>query len=117
MSLGTKIYTWFNGKFVGSDELGNKYYCNSKDFSDLKSKRWVLFNGDIEASNIPPHWHAWLHKTVEAPPLNYSHKYPWQKDHTSNLTGTSDAYYPESHPLSKSKDKKEIEADYEQWKP
>ena len=32
MSLGTKIYTWFYGNFVGTDELGNKYYCDSKDF-------------------------------------------------------------------------------------
>ena len=38
MSLGTKIYTWFKGNLVGSDELGNKYYCNSKDFKNLKAK-------------------------------------------------------------------------------
>ena len=35
MSLGTKIYTWFKGNLVGSDDLGNKYYCSSKDFKDL----------------------------------------------------------------------------------
>ena len=52
MSLGTKIYTWLKGNLVGSDELGNKYYCSSKDFKNLKSKRWVIFNGEIEASNI-----------------------------------------------------------------
>ena len=28
MSLGTKIYTWFKGNLVGSDELGNKYYLD-----------------------------------------------------------------------------------------
>ena len=117
MNLGIKILTWLKGNLVGIDDLGNKYYCDSKNFNLPNSKRWVIFKDEVEASNIPPHWHAWLHKTVEEPPLNYSHKYPWQKDHTSNLTGTSDAYYPESHPLSKSKDKKEIEADYEQWKP
>lgn len=55
MSLGTKIYTWFKGNLVGSDDLGNKYYCSSKDYKDLKAKRWVIFNGEIEASNIPPH--------------------------------------------------------------
>ena len=47
MSLGTKIYTWLKGNLVGSDDLGNKYYCNSKDFNDLKAKRWVIFNGEI----------------------------------------------------------------------
>ena len=55
MSLGTKIYTWLKGNLVGSDDLGNKYYSSSKDFKDLKAKRWVIFNGEIEASNIPPH--------------------------------------------------------------
>ena len=38
MSLGTKIYTWLKGNLVGKDELENKYYCNSKDFKDLKAK-------------------------------------------------------------------------------
>ena len=37
MSLGTKIYTWFKGKLFGSDELGIKYYCSSKDFKNLKA--------------------------------------------------------------------------------
>ena len=69
MSLGTKIYTWLKGNFVGSDEIGNKYYCNSKIFNDLKAKRWVIFNGEIEASKIPPHWHAWLHKSIDYPPI------------------------------------------------
>ena len=73
MSLGTKIYTWLKGNLVGKDELENKYYCNSKDFKDLKAKRWVIFSGEIEASNIPAHWHAWLHKTIDNPPTDYSH--------------------------------------------
>ena len=72
MSLGTKIYTWLKGNLVGSDDLGNKYYSSSKDFKDLKAKRWVIFNGEIEASNIPPHWHAWLHKSIDNPPIDYS---------------------------------------------
>ena len=39
MSLGTKIYTWFKGNLVGSDELGNKYYCSSKDFKNVNFKK------------------------------------------------------------------------------
>ena len=104
MSLGTKIYTWLKGNLVGSDDLGNKYYSSSKDFKDLKAKRWVIFNGEIEASNIPPHWHAWLHKSIDNPPIDYSHKYKWQKNHKPNMTGTSAAYFPSSHPLSKNYD-------------
>ena len=87
-----------------------------KIFRSESVKRWVMYNGEIEASKIPPHWHAWLHKSIDVPPIKYSHEYNWQKDHKPNLTGTDKAYYPNSHPLSKSKNdlnKKE----YETWKP
>ena len=117
MNLGTKIYTLIYGNYVGNDEFGNQYYCNSKNFDDSKSKRWVMFKGEVEASKVPPHWHAWLHKTVDIPPLNYAHKYSWQKEHKTNLTGTSEAYLPNSHPLSKSKNKGKIDTKYEKWQP
>ena len=116
MSLGTYFFTILFGNLVGIDEFDYKYYCNSKNFQDLNSKRWVIFNGEIEASKIPPHWHAWLHKTIEVPPINYKHKYGWQKDHEPNMTGTSEAYYPSSHPLSKSKDNS-TNKEYDTWKP
>ncbi len=117
MSIGTKIFTWFKGNFVGEDGIGNKYYCNSKDFKDLKAKRWVIFSGEIEASKIPPHWHAWLHKSTDIPPINYNHKYEWQKDHKPNMTGTSEAYFPSSHPLSKNYDPEKKRDEYKSWTP
>ena len=117
MSFGTTLYTWIYGNLVGQDDYLNKYYCNSKNFNDLNSKRWVIFNGEIEASKVPPHWHAWLHKSINAPPLNYSHKYNWQKDHEQNMTGTDNAYYPSSHPLSKSYKHNEIKKEYDSWSP
>ena len=117
MSLGINLYTWFYGKLVGQDNFENRYYCNSKNFDDLSAKRWVIFSGEIEASKVPSHWHAWLHKTIEKPPLNYSHKYNWQKNHEPNMTGTEQAYYPNSHPLSKSYKPDEIKKDYESWNP
>ena len=116
MNIGTLIYTWIFGNLVAKDELGNKYYCNSKNFKNINSKRWVIFSNEIEASNIPAQWHAWLHKTIDIPPINYKHKYGWQKNHIPNMTGTKDAYFPDSHPLSKVKNytkKKE----YVPWKP
>ena len=117
MSFGTKLYTWLYGKLVGSDSKGNKYYCNKDDYNDLDAKRWVIFREEIEASNIPPHWHAWLHKSIEEPPLNYSHKYSWQKDHQQNMTGTKDANFPQSNPLSKNFKVNQVKADYESWSP
>ena len=35
------------GKFIGEDEFGNKYYENKK------KKRWIIYNGEIEATKIP----------------------------------------------------------------
>ena len=117
MSLGTILYTWLYGNIVGQDNQENKYYCNSKNFADLQSKRWVIFKGEIESSKIPPEWHAWLHKSIDKPPLKYSHKFPWQKNHEQNMTGTDQAYFPDSSPLSKSYDPDAIKSDYESWKP
>ena len=76
-----------------------------------------MYHGEIEASRIPPHWHAWLHKTINVPPIHYSHKYKWQKDHQPNMTGTSQVYLPSSHPLSKTYNIKKFKTDYEKWKP
>ena len=117
MNLGTTIYTWLYGHLVGEDIDNNKYYCNSKNYSDLNVKRWVIFKGEIEATKIPPHWHAWLHKSIDKPPLNYTHKYSWQKNHEQNKTGTEDAYFPDSYPLSKSYNKDTIKSEYEPWSP
>ena len=44
-TLGTFLYTIFFGKLVGRDEFGNKYYQNKK------GRRWVIYNGEINASN------------------------------------------------------------------
>ena len=117
MSIGTTLYTWFYGNFVGIDEYQNKYYSTSKNSNDLDARRWVIFNGEIEASKVPPHWHAWLHKSIDVAPLNYSHKYDWQKDHEQNMTGTDNAYYPSSHPLSKLYKPNEIKKEYDSWIP
>ncbi|MDC0226757.1 NADH-ubiquinone oxidoreductase subunit NDUFA12 family protein [Alphaproteobacteria bacterium] len=117
MSFGTKIYTWLYGNLVGIDDQQNKYYCNSSDFTDIDAKRWVIFNGVIEATKIPPQWHSWLHKTIDIPPYNYKHKYFWQKDHEQNMTGTNKAYYPSSHPLSKSYNNEEVKKEYDSWNP
>ena len=117
MSLGTKIYTLLFGNLVATDEFGNKYYCNSKNFEDNLSRRWVIFEGEVEATKIPPHWHAWLHKSIDKPPLNYDHKYKWQKNHEKNLTGTANAYLPASHPLSTSNNNNYKKKEYDKWQP
>ena len=56
-TLGTRIFTTFFGKFVGKDEYGNKYY------ESKKGRRWVIYNGEVEASKIPNEWYSWIHFT------------------------------------------------------
>ena len=63
-TLGTRIYTLLNGKFVGTDADGNKYYLNKKNGQN----RWVIYNGQIDASKINADWHDWIHsRTNEIP--------------------------------------------------
>ena len=113
MNIGTKIYTWIYGTLVGDDEFGNRYYCNSKNFEDYTSKRWVIFNGEIEASKIPPEWHRWIHFITNNKPSDNINKFKWQKKHEENLTGSIKAYKPEGSLANKSK--KNMKK-YETWK-
>jgi len=109
-SFGTQLWTSRNGNKVGEDTQGNVFYRNSDD-----SRRWVIFNGAIEASRIDPDWHGWLHHTWDEPPSEKPlvHK-TWEKPHQENLTGTAMAYAPAGSLRTaqpKSRD------DYEAWSP
>ena len=109
-TLNTQLFTWRKGVRVGDDDQGNVYYHNADD-----SKRWVIFNGEIEASKVSPEWHGWLHRTWDEPPTDkpLAHK-DWEKPHQENLTGTMAAYAPagsirRAAPVERS--------DYEAWTP
>ena len=106
-TVGTFIYTLLAGKFAGKDQFGNKYYFNSK------GKRWVIYKDVIEASKIPPEWHAWIHFSVKNKPSNEKKKFSWQKEHEENLTGTTRAHRPEG---SLASDAKKNSKKYETWK-
>ena len=107
-TLGTFIYTLFSGKFVGEDEFGNKYYSDSKE-----KKRWVIYKNRVESSKIPPNWHSWIHfQRINKPSLN-TDKFPWQKQHEENLTGTIRAHKPDGSMLN---DAKKDMKKYETWK-
>ena len=56
-TLGTRLHTFFKGKFVGKDENGNKYY-ESKN-----GRRWVIYNGEVDSTKIPNEWFSWIHFT------------------------------------------------------
>ena len=107
-NLGIIIYTFLFGKFVGKDEFDNKYYENLK----LK-KRWVIYKSEIDASKIPVSWYLWMHNSDQSPPKVNFKKYPWEKEHVENLTGTSKAYKPKG---SLSRKEIRVNKKYESWK-
>ena len=95
MILGTLLVTWFKGKPVGTDQFGNRYFRSSPCRAGGREHRWVLYNGAIDGSKVPPEWNSWLHHTTPAP-LNRP-DYPWLKEHLPNLSGTVNAYVPKGH--------------------
>ena len=54
-TLGTRIQTFLYGKYTGKDSSGNKYYQSKS------GKRWVIYNGEVEASKIPDEWLSLIH--------------------------------------------------------
>ncbi len=109
-TLNTQFFTWRNGEKVGEDDQGNIYYRNADD-----SKRWVIFNGEIEATRVSPEWHGWMHRTWDQTPTDKPvvHK-EWQKPHQENLTGTMLAYAPAG---SIRRENPADRGDYEAWSP
>ncbi|WP_378944321.1 NADH:ubiquinone oxidoreductase subunit NDUFA12 [Paracoccus sp. R86501] len=109
-TLNTQFWTWRNGVKVGEDGNGNIFYENKDG-----KRRWVIYNGEAEASRVSPEWHGWLHHTWNEPPTEVPvpHK-AWEKPHQANLTGTTEAYVPAGslsrvHPIARS--------DYDAWQP
>jgi NADH:ubiquinone oxidoreductase subunit len=121
-TFGTWLYTKLKGELVGQDAQGNRYYRqkgggNVHDDSLRKERRWVYYNGEIEASRVPSEWHGWLHHgSNEVPREGGPAKYAWQKEHLPNRTGTDQAYRPPGHAF-KGGTRDKATGDYEPWKP
>ena len=90
--------------------------CSSDLSGKRRPRRWVIYNGDVEASKVPSEWHAWLHKTVDEVPHNAGPDASWQIEHAANLTGTDQAYRPPGHP-SMGGLRATGTGDYEPWTP
>ena len=61
MSLGFKLYSFFNGILVHKDSLGNKYYHDKNNYS----KRWVVYASGFGPESLPTQFHNWLHDTSD----------------------------------------------------
>jgi NADH:ubiquinone oxidoreductase subunit len=116
MTFGTWLFTKMRGEFVGSDAEGNRYYQDKKTIAGLRRKRWVIYNGEAEASRVPPDWHGWLHHTTDTlPPKGGMPRKSWQKDHLRNQSGTDHAYRPPGSTLVSGDNKPK--PPYEAWRP
>lgn len=110
-TLGTRLFTWRKGQEVGRDPAGNAYYHSADG-----TRRWVIYNGEAEASRVSPEWHGWLHHTWQEPPTRAPlARKPWEQPHQENLTGTALAYRPRTsilapQPVAPARD-------YEAWAP
>ena len=109
-TLNTRFHTWRRGVKVGEDDQGNVYFRSADG-----ARRWVIYNGEMEASRVPPDWHGWLHHTWDQPPTEapLTHK-PWEKPHHENLSGSDLAYAP---PGSIRRGAPAERRDYEAWQP
>jgi NADH:ubiquinone oxidoreductase subunit len=118
MTIGTRLFTWLKGEYVGRDSEGNRYYRERKPASGRRQKRWVLYRGEAEASRVPPDWHGWLHHTTDQPPPaeGLPTQRPWQRPHIPNLSGTPLAYHPSGSTLADGR-RPRATGDYEPWKP
>ncbi|MFV0300562.1 MAG: NADH:ubiquinone oxidoreductase subunit NDUFA12 [Paracoccus sp. (in: a-proteobacteria)] len=122
-SLALRFFTWWNsetwntqvwtrlyGQKVGEDSQGNIFYQDRKG-----ARRWVIYNGESQASRVDAEWHGWLHHTWDEPPTKapLPHR-PWEKPHLPNLTGTGEAYRPDGSIYRTDPAKR---SDYDAWQP
>jgi len=105
-------------KKVGADQNGNRYFRAKAMRGYKHERRWVMYRGKPEASNVPPEWHGWLHHQTDIVPdsRNPSYRRTWQKPHRANVTGTNQAYRPPGHILSGGR-RDGATGDYHAWSP
>lgn len=115
-NLWTRIFTAMRGEFIGADAFGNRYY-RERRAQDRRARRWVIFKGEADPTNIPAEWHGWLHHTTDAAPQGGGvPQRPWQKPHRANPTGSDQAYRPPGHLMAGGR-RDRATGDYEPWTP
>ncbi|TCH97899.1 NADH:ubiquinone oxidoreductase subunit NDUFA12 [Roseococcus sp. SYP-B2431] len=115
MSYLQLLATKLTARKVGRDAVGNTYYESRRpDPVYGRTRRTVSLAQGSDSSIVPPEWHAWLHHTTDAP-LD-GPKYPWQKPHQPNLSGTPMAWRPKGHDYAGGQ-RRVTGGDYEAWTP
>lgn len=119
-TFGTQVFTARHGELVGTDEFGNTYYRTKGGKIDPAigvERRWVIYAGYAEASQIPPGWHGWMHHRTDVPPSQEEYQArEWQLPHKPNQTGTPNAYRPRGSILAAAQ-RPAATGDYQAWSP
>ena len=90
-NIGTILYSFLNGKKVGEDNQGNRFYIHKKN----KKKRWVLYKKKIDPTSLEVKWQIWLTEYDRDKDIIINNlSYKWQKKKKANQTGTLDSYHP-----------------------
>ena len=121
-TIGTLFNSALTGEQVGSDTAGNKYYRAKKPYPSShpfagQERRWVIYAGSNDASNVPAEWHGWLHGSFDGvPESNLPPPRIWEVDYTPNATGTAAAYRP-AGALERGGMRAKATGDYQAWTP
>ena len=92
-NIGTILYSLLNGKKVGQDSQGNKFFIHKKN----RKKRWVLYKKKIDPTNLEVKWQIWLTEIDREKEIIINNpNFKWQKNKKANLTGTPNSYHPGS---------------------
>ena len=108
-TTGTALFSWKNGRKVGDDALGNRYF-------EGKGRRWVMYAGANDVSRVPPEWYAWLTRQIDMLPDELPPAPKFLREATPNLTGTPEAYSP-TGALEKGGHRQAASGDYQAWTP
>ncbi|WP_310469213.1 NADH:ubiquinone oxidoreductase subunit NDUFA12 [Sphingomonas sp.] len=112
-SWGTSITSRLNGEEAGRDDAGNIYFKHRKD----PARRWVIYAGNNDSSQVPPGWNAWLRGTIDGlPEEGLPARRRFETKSEPNLTGTMAAFRP-GGALGAKGTRPAATGDYQPWTP
>lgn len=111
MSFINNLWIHIFSTEVGQDKFGNRYYTNKTSDYLGRRGRQVIYNGIVEATKIPPMWHAWLHYMIDKVP-NAEDKFVWQQEYSPNMSDLHSATK-----LARKLKDTEKNAKYTKWTP
>ena len=116
-TIGTRLFTMFRGRLIGTDADGRAYYQERRASraGARPQRRWVIYRPGEDPSSVPAEWWNWLHY-ADAAPLPVSVRQPWQLPFEANRTGDPAGYRPPGSDYRGGR-RRQARGDYESWSP